>query len=117
MKLLLSCDETFELLTSGCQSAGEKEALQEHLECCTDCRQFAGATGPAADLFADALREDAGDRGDAPAIARTVFARLEAEQQVLLAESHRRTFFRLSPHAWSQLAAAAAVLMALGGLL
>jgi hypothetical protein len=116
MKLLLNCDEVFETLTSGCRAAREDEALQEHLECCAECRQLADATGPASDLFAEVLRVKELDRCGAVSVANRVLSRLETEQSEALVESHRRSFLSLSGHAWSQLGAAAAILLALGGL-
>ena len=116
MKVLLNCDEVFEALTSGGDAANEDEALHEHLECCAECRQLAEVTEPASGLFAEALRANEMDRCGAESVANRVLARLEAEQSEALVESHRRSFLSLSGHAWSQLGAAAAVLLALGGL-
>ncbi|MGI8980105.1 MAG: hypothetical protein ACR2FY_12850 [Pirellulaceae bacterium] len=116
MKMLLNCDEVFEALTSGCDAAQKDEALCEHLECCAECRQLAEAAGPAVDLFGDALRSDERDHGSAAELASTVFARLESQQHAALANCHRRSFLSLSAHAWSQLGAAAAILLAVGGL-
>ena len=36
MKVLLNCDEVFEALVVGRDSAREDEALDEHLECCLE---------------------------------------------------------------------------------
>lgn len=116
MKVLLNCDDVFEALTSGCDAAREEEALHEHLECCAECRQLAEATEPALDFFANVLPPDEPDRGHAASIARNVLARLEDQRNVVLMESHQRSFLSLSAHAWSQLGAAAAILLALGGL-
>jgi hypothetical protein len=116
MKVLLSCDDVFEGLTSGCDAAREDEALREHLECCADCRKLAEATGPAIHLFADAMLAKSLDRRDADLIAGEVFARLEDERKAVLVESHKRSFLSLTAHAWSQLGAAAAMLLAMGGL-
>jgi hypothetical protein len=116
MKVLLSCDDVFEGLTSGCDAACEDEALREHLERCAGCRKLAEATQPAIHLFADAMLAESLDRRDADSIAGVVLARLESQRKVVLVESHRRSFLSLSAHAWSQLGAAAAMLLAIGGL-
>ncbi len=116
MKVLLNCDEVFETLTSGYDAVREDEALQEHLEYCAECRRWAEATGPASDLFAEVLRANELDRCGAESVANCVLARLETEQDQALVESHSRSFLSLSGHAWSQLGAAAAILLALGGL-
>jgi len=116
MKVLLNCDDVFEALTSGSDAANEDEALHEHLECCAECRKLAEATEPASGLFAEVLRGDELDGNAGRSIADTVLARLENQRNVVLAESHKRSFLSLTAHAWSQLGAAAAVLLALGGL-
>jgi hypothetical protein len=116
MKVLLSCDDVLEALTGSCGAAREDEALQEHLKSCAECRRLAEATEPALLLFADAMRAESLDRRDADSIAGEVLARLENQRKVVLVESHRRSFLSLSAHAWSQLGAAAAMLLALGGL-
>ena len=116
MKVLLSCDDVFEALTCGCETARDDEALHEHLACCADCRKLAEATEPAIHLFADAMLTESLDRRDADSIAGEVFARLENERKAVLVESHKRSFLSLTAHAWSQLGAAAAMLLAMGGL-
>ena len=116
MKVLLSCDDVFEALTGSCDAAREDDTLREHLECCADCRKLAEATGPALHLFAGVMRTDDLDRRDADSITSEVFARLEDERKADLVESHKRSFLSLTTHAWSQLGAAAAILLALGGL-
>ncbi len=116
MKVLLNCDEVFEALTSRCDAAQEDDALGEHLECCAQCRQLAEMTRPAVDLFDDARRSGELDHYSAAALASKVFSRLESEQRSAVADSHKRSFLSLGAHAWSQLGAAAAILLALGGL-
>lgn len=116
MKVLLSCDDVLEALTGSCDAARENEALDEHLKSCADCRRLAEGTEPALHLFADAMLSESSNRRDAESMAGEVFARLENQRRVVLVESHRRSFLSLSPHAWSQLGAAAAMLLALGGL-
>lgn len=116
MKMLLNCDEVFEALTGDCEVAQDDEALREHLEVCAECRQLADATRPVVDLFGDARGSDERDHRGAAALASTVFVRLESQQHAALASSHRRSFLSLGAHAWSQLGAAAAILLAIGGL-
>jgi hypothetical protein len=116
MKMLLSCDEVFESLTSSSDAAQEDEALGEHLESCAQCRQLADSTRPGMDLFDSALRSGELDHYSAAALANKVFSRLESEQRAAVTDLHRRSFLSLGPHAWSQLGAAAAILLALGGL-
>ncbi|MCE9526607.1 MAG: hypothetical protein K8R36_11190 [Planctomycetales bacterium] len=116
MKLLLDCDAVFDALTRGCDAAREDEALREHLECCPECRELANAMEPAVVVFENESRVAERHLTSAVTFANKVFARLDAERSSVLAESHRRCFLYLSAHAWSQLGAAAAVLLALGGL-
>lgn len=116
MKTLLDCDAVFEALTSGCHAACEDEDLREHLEGCAECRQLAEAISPAAELLEMELRSEDSSHANAIALANTVLARLDAQRTAILVESHRRSFLYLTGHAWSQLGAAAAILLALGGL-
>jgi hypothetical protein len=116
MNVLLSCDDVFEALTSGCDADRADEAVVDHLECCAQCRQLAEATEPAANRFAQAMRTNARVSQTAVSLANTVFARLEGEHAAVLAASHRRNFLSLSAYAWSQLGAIAAIFLAMGGL-
>lgn len=116
MKLLLDCDAVFDSLASGCDAAREDEALREHLECCPECRHLAEAMEPALGVFEDESRTAERHSASPLSLANNVLARMDAEQSSVLAESHRRYFLYLNAHAWSQLGAAAAVLLALGGL-
>jgi hypothetical protein len=116
MKTLLDCDAAFEALTSGCNAVREDEDLREHLEGCAECRQLAEAISPAAERLEIEIQAEDSRHAGAMALANTVFARLDAERTAVLVESHRRSFLYLSGHAWSQLGAAAAILLALGGL-
>jgi len=116
MKLLLDCDAVFDALTSGCATAREDEALREHLDCCAECRQLAEAMEPAVDVFANESRAAERHSASAVSLANKVLAHVDAERSSVLAESHRRCLLYLNAHAWSQLGAAAAVLLALGGL-
>ncbi|MFN0018490.1 MAG: hypothetical protein ACKVP0_09540 [Pirellulaceae bacterium] len=116
MKLLLNCDAVFDALTSGCDADRDDEALREHLDCCAECRHLAEAMEPAVDVFEDESRAAERHSASAVSLANKVFARMDSERSSVLAETHRLCFLYLSAHAWSQLGAAAAVLLALGGL-
>ena len=116
MKLLLDCDAVFDALTSDCDAAHEDEALREHLKCCPECSELAEAMGPAVGVFGNESRASERSPANAVSLANKVLARMDAERSSVLAESHRRCFLYLNAHAWSQLGAAAAVLLALGGL-
>lgn len=119
MKLLLSCDDVFDALTSGSFAAYEDDSVREHVEECPHCRQLAEETELAADFLGEAVRSCAADPPNvrrARSLADRTFARFQAEERVDLARTQRDTFFALTPQAWSQVGAAAAVLLALGGL-
>jgi hypothetical protein len=57
MKLLIQCDEVFDILTRGPFPSGHDhdEAVEHHLRCCHDCRQLAEALRPAVELFHECL--------------------------------------------------------------
>jgi hypothetical protein len=57
MKVLVSCDQVFDVLTRGPFSAATREgqAVQRHLEVCHECRQLAEALRPAVELLHEAL--------------------------------------------------------------
>lgn len=57
MRVLLNCDQVFELLTRGPFPSGgpDDSAVERHLGCCADCRQLAEALRPAVALFHEAL--------------------------------------------------------------
>jgi hypothetical protein len=59
MKLLIDCNEVFDILTRGpFPSGGEHdEAVEHHLRSCHDCRQLAEALRPAVELFHECLSE------------------------------------------------------------
>lgn len=116
MKTLLDCDAAFEALTGSSDAACEDEALREHLDCCAECRELAEAISPAAELLEVERRAEDSSHATAVALANKVFARLDAGRTAVLVESHRQSFLYLTGHAWSQLGAAAAMLLALGGL-
>ncbi len=57
MKLLIHCDEVFDILTRGPFPAGHESdgAVEHHLRCCHDCRQLAEALRPAVAMFHECL--------------------------------------------------------------
>lgn len=57
MKLLIGCDEVFDILTRGPFPSGSESdpAVEHHLRCCHDCRQLAEALRPAVALFHECL--------------------------------------------------------------
>lgn len=113
MKVLLNCDDVFESLTGQCDAAGDEAAVQEHLETCAHCRELADSFAPALNLFREV---DAASPADAD-LAKRIWDRVEAEQQEVVRGAQSRSFLSLGMHAWSQLGAAAAILLALGTLL
>lgn len=60
MKLLIQCDDVFDILTRGPFPAGLESdaAVEHHLRCCHDCRQLAEALRPAVELFHECLSAD-----------------------------------------------------------
>ena len=60
MKLLIHCDEVFDILTRGPFPSGSESdpAVEHHLRCCHDCRQLAEALRPAVALFHECLSDD-----------------------------------------------------------
>ena len=57
MKLMIHCDEVFDILTRGPFPSGHESdpAVEHHLRCCHDCRQLAEALRPAVELFHESL--------------------------------------------------------------
>jgi len=57
MKLLMHCDEVFDILTRGPFPSGAESdpAVEHHLRSCHDCRQLAEALRPAVELFHECL--------------------------------------------------------------
>lgn len=121
MKVLLNCDDVFESLTCQCAAAGDETALQEHLETCSHCRELADSLAPALNLFqgVDAVpsaEERCAGLVASVALANRVWRQVEAQQHEVVRDAQSRSFLSLGMHAWSQLGAAAAILIALGGL-
>ena len=121
MKVLLNCDDVLESLTGDCAAAGDETAVQEHLESCAVCRHLADELAPALDQFqnvaaASQAEQSVGCSTDCAALANRVWDRLEAERHEIVRHAQVRGFLSLGLHAWSQLGAAAAILLALGTL-
>lgn len=59
MKLLIDCNEVFDILTRGPFPSGgaHDDAVEHHLRSCHDCRQLAEALRPAVQLFHECLSE------------------------------------------------------------
>lgn len=57
MKLLIHCDEVFDILTRGRFPSGSESdpAVEHHLRCCHDCRQLAEALRPAVEMFHECM--------------------------------------------------------------
>lgn len=60
MKVLVSCDHVFDILTRGPFPTGHSsdEAVEQHLRVCHDCRQLAEALRPAVELLHEAVARD-----------------------------------------------------------
>jgi hypothetical protein len=60
MKLLIHCDEVFDILTRGPFPSGHEHdaVVEHHLRSCHDCRQLAEALRPAVELFHECLSKD-----------------------------------------------------------
>jgi hypothetical protein len=60
MKLLVNCDQVFDVLTRGPFPTGEAsdEAVEQHLRACHDCRRLAEALRPAVALMHEAVSGD-----------------------------------------------------------
>jgi len=63
-RLLLNCDQVFEVLTRGPFPSGnpQDEAVERHLRACHECRQLAEALRPAVALMHEAVSSDEADR-------------------------------------------------------
>ena len=59
-KLLLNCDQVFDVLTRGPFPTGspDDEGVEHHLRACHDCRQLAEALRPAVSLLHEAVAAD-----------------------------------------------------------
>jgi hypothetical protein len=75
MKLMVSCDQVFDVLTRGPFPAGQDsdEAVELHLRACHECRQLAEALQPAVALLHEAMPRDEGTA--LPAYHGELFAR------------------------------------------
>lgn len=120
MKLLMTCDDVFEALTHCRQSFGaelreEDQAVKQHLRACQECGRLAKRLGPAVDR----LQEEAAwmDEGDSLPVATRILDRLSAQQEKLRPGRTFQHYLAISGQTWTQLAAAAAILVALSALL
>jgi hypothetical protein len=59
-RLLLTCDQVFEVLTRGPFPTGDEsdEHVEHHLQACHDCRQLAEALRPAVELLHEVIAEE-----------------------------------------------------------
>lgn len=126
-KLLVNCDQVFDVLTRGPFPTGDEsdESVEQHLRACHECRQLAEALQPAVELLHESLaREEASDlpeyQGVLAAIERSV-ATAEAERPRRLAvqrlarpRDEKRAAFTLA--SLTQLAVVALLLLAVGSL-
>jgi hypothetical protein len=78
-KLLMNCDQVFDVLTRGPVPTGDAsdEAVERHLRACHECRQLAEALQPAVELLHESIaREEAAElpeyQGALAAIERSV---------------------------------------------
>ncbi|QDU31971.1 hypothetical protein ETAA8_71330 [Anatilimnocola aggregata] len=86
MKLLIHCDEVFDILTRGPFPSGQDHdaAVEHHLRCCHDCRQLAEALRPAVELFHECLSAEEVDslpeyHGNATPLTQPTARRLPRE--------------------------------------
>jgi hypothetical protein len=126
-KLLMNCDQVFDVLTRGPFPTGDDsdESVEHHLRACHECRQLAEALQPAVELLHESLAsEDAADlpeyQGVLAAVERSV-ATAEADQRRPLAvrrlvqpREERRSPLTLAN--FTQLAVVALLLVAVGSL-
>jgi len=89
-KLLLNCDQVFDVLTRGPFPSGlpEDAAVERHLAACHECRQLAEALRPAVEILHEAVRSDESSR--LPAY-RGVIARSARQQTPAVPKRQRRT--------------------------
>lgn len=82
MKLLVSCDQVFEVLTRGPFPAGHDsdDAVEQHLRACHECRQLAAALQPAVALLHESLA--APETDDLPAYQGRLFDAPPANRRV-----------------------------------
>jgi hypothetical protein len=80
-KLLLSCDQVFEVLTRGPFPSGDAsdEAVEGHLRACHECRRMAEALRPAVALMHEAIGSDQARELPAYQGALPAIERLDAE--------------------------------------
>ncbi len=126
-KLLMNCDQVFDVLTRGPFPTGDEsdESVEQHLRACHECRQLAEALQPAVELLHESLaRDEASDlpeyQGVLSAVERSV-ATAEAErprpmtvQRLARPRADKRSALTLAD--LTQLAVVALLLLAVGSL-
>jgi len=87
-KLLMNCDQVFEVLTRGPFPTGAEsdEAVEHHLRCCHDCRELAEALQPAVELLHEAIAPE-----DASGLPEYQGVLASARSSVATAEAWRPT--------------------------
>jgi len=126
-KLLMNCDQVFEVLTRGPFPTGadSDDAVEHHLRCCHECRELAEALQPAVELMHEAIAPE--HASGLPEYSGVLASR---QREVATAEAERPTPLRVRrlarsesaqrrPSAlvsFAQFAAALVLLAALGSL-
>ena len=87
-KLLMNCDQVFDVLTRGPfpTGAASDAAVEHHLRCCHDCRELAEALQPAVELLHEAIAPE-----DASGLPEYQGALSSAHGSVATAEAWRPT--------------------------
>jgi hypothetical protein len=87
-KLLMNCDQVFDVLTRGPfpTGAASDAAVEHHLRCCHDCRELAEALQPAVELLHEAIAPE-----DANGLPEYQGALASARGSVATAEAWRPT--------------------------
>lgn len=127
-KLLMNCDQVFEVLTRGPFPTGAEsdESVEHHLRCCHDCRELAEALQPAVELLHEAISPD-----EASGLPEYQGLLAALDHQVVTAEADRPTLLSvrrlaepktsqrrpLSLVTYARLSAALVLFMALGSLI
>jgi hypothetical protein len=103
-RLLLNCDQVFDVLTRGPFPTGEPEdeAVEQHLRACHECRQLAEALRPAVELLHEAMAtEQAHDLPEyqgSLAQAQPVSRRLSVTRLAKVCKVDRRREWLSGPH-------------------
>jgi hypothetical protein len=98
VKLLMNCDQVFDVLTRGPFPTGDDsdEAVERHLRACHECRQLAEALQPAVEMLHESIaRDEAADlpeyQGALMAIERSVATAEELRPRPLSIQQLART--------------------------